>query len=157
PVDDFRDDNPPSHTELLRLLADEFRRSGFDLKHLARCICNSKAYQRTSQPRPGNERDAELFSRAGIKALSPEAFYDSLAVVYAAYKSGRFAAAGAKVPRLEPRDAFVRFFRAQGEAAEEGMNQGIPQSLRRLNAEMFNQPAPLIAFLVRKDLPREEA
>jgi hypothetical protein len=157
PVDDFRDDNPPSHPELLRLLADEFRRSSFDLKHLARCICNSKAYHRTSRSRPGNERDAELFSRAGIKALSPEAFYDSLAVVYAPYKSGRFAAAGAKVPRLEPRDAFVRFFRAQGEAAEDGINQGIPQSLRRLNAEMFNQPAPLIAFLVRKDLPRKEA
>ena len=51
----------------------------------------------------------------------------------------------------------MRFFRAQGEAAEGGLNQGIPQALRRLNAASFNQPAPLIDFLVRKDVPRGQA
>ncbi len=158
PVDDFRDDNPPSHPELLALLADEFRASGFDLKHLARCVCNSRAYQRTSRPRPGNERDAELFSHAAVRPISAEAFYDSLTVLYAPYKSGKFAAPGAKAPRLEPRDDFVRFFRAQGEAAAEGgLNPGIPQFLRRLNAEAFNQGSPLVAYLVQKDVPRREA
>jgi hypothetical protein len=158
PVDDFRDDNAPSHPELLKLLADECRACGFDLKHLARCVCNSKAYQRTSRPLPGNERDAELFSHAAARRLSPEAFYDSLTVLYAPHKSGKFAASGAKVPRLEPRDDFVRFFRAQGDAATEGgINQGIPQFLRRLNGETLNQGSPLVAYLVQRDVPRKEA
>jgi hypothetical protein len=158
PVDDLRDDNPASHPALLALLADECRASGFDLKHLARCVCNSQAYQRTSRPRAGNERDAELLSHAAVRPISAEAFYDSLSVVYSPYKSGKFAAPGAKAPRLEPRDDFVRFFRAQGEAAAEGgINQGIPQFLRRLNAETFNQGSPLVAYLVHKDVPRREA
>jgi hypothetical protein len=148
PVDDFHDDNPPSHPELLKLLADEFRDSGFDLKHLFRCICNSKAYQRTSRPLAGNEKDQELFSRMGVKLMSPEAFYDSLTVVFAVDKSGKYAAPGAKAPPLEPRDDFVRFFRAQGEAADGGLNPGIPQFLRRMNGDAFNAGAPLVAHLV---------
>ena len=55
PVDDLRPDNPPSHPAILELLADEFKKSGFDLKYLIRCICLSQAYQRTSVPLPDNE------------------------------------------------------------------------------------------------------
>jgi hypothetical protein len=157
PADDFRDDNPPSHPELLRLLADECRASDFDLKHFARCVCNSKAYQRTSRPVTGNERDAQLYSHSAVRPLSPEAFYDSLTVLYAPHKSGKFAGGG-QAPKLEPRDEFVRFFRAQGEAAAEGgLNPGIPQFLRRLNGETFNQGSPLTAYLVQRDVPRKEA
>ncbi len=81
PVDDFREGNPISHPELLQLLAEEFRSSGHDLKHLLRCICNSQAYQRTSRPLPANAADHKLFSHMVIKPLSPEAFYDSLSLV----------------------------------------------------------------------------
>src|SRR5262249_4422152 len=81
PVDNFHDDNPPSHPELLTLLADEFRRSNHDIKHVTRCLCNSQAYQRTSRPLPGNESDSELFSHMAVKVLSPEVFYDSLGLL----------------------------------------------------------------------------
>ena len=56
PVDDFRELNPPSHPGLMKLLADEFAASGFDIKHLVRCICNSQAYQRTSRVPSGGRR-----------------------------------------------------------------------------------------------------
>ena len=36
--------------ELLALLAKELTASGFDLKHMIRCICNSRAYQTSSRP-----------------------------------------------------------------------------------------------------------
>ena len=60
PVDDFRQGNEPSHPELLRLLAEEFKASGYDRKHLIRCICNSKAYQRSSETVTANESDEKL-------------------------------------------------------------------------------------------------
>ena len=45
PVDDW-EDNPPSHPELLALLADELIRHDYDARELARVIFNSQAYQR---------------------------------------------------------------------------------------------------------------
>src|SRR5262249_15013679 len=75
PVDGFDPDNPPSHPDLLKRLAAEFVASGFDLKHLARAICNSKAYQRSSRPLPGNAADTTLFSRMALKVLTPEMLY----------------------------------------------------------------------------------
>ena len=50
PVDDMHAANPPSHPELLDLLAKRFAESGFDLKFLTRAIVLSRAYQRTSRP-----------------------------------------------------------------------------------------------------------
>lgn len=82
PVDNLHADNKPSHPAVLDLLATEFVASGFDAKHLVRCVCNTKAYQRTSRPAAGNEQDAELFSRMAVKPVGPEALYDSLTVVY---------------------------------------------------------------------------
>src|SRR5207249_7482346 len=82
PVDNMHDGNPPSHPALLDSLAAEFAASGFDTKHLVRSICNSQAYQRTSRPASGNEKDTELFSHMAVKPVAPEALYDSLTVVY---------------------------------------------------------------------------
>ena len=38
PVDDFRSTNPASNSDLLNVLADDFRQSGYDLKHLMRTV-----------------------------------------------------------------------------------------------------------------------
>ena len=42
PVDDFRSSNPPSNVPLLDGLAEEFRKSGYDRKHMIRLICESR-------------------------------------------------------------------------------------------------------------------
>jgi len=162
PVDDFRDDTPPSHPDLLKLLAGEFRASGYDCQHLIRCICNSKTYQRTSRPLPGNESDRELFSRMAVKTLSPEAFCDSLAALQAVNKSGvpvgKPNAGKESIPTLEGREELVAFFRSQGETTDEaGVNLGIPQFLRRLNGEAFNRGTPLIDRLVRTGASPQQA
>src|SRR6266545_346860 len=47
PVDDMHAANPPSHPELLDLLARRFVEAGFDLKFLTRAILLTRAYQRT--------------------------------------------------------------------------------------------------------------
>ena len=48
PVDDFRSNNAPTHPELLRRLAEDFARNGYDLRHLFRRIVNSRTYQLSS-------------------------------------------------------------------------------------------------------------
>lgn len=50
PVDDFREDIPPSHPELLEWLSYEFARSGYDIKHMMRLILNSRTYQLEFNP-----------------------------------------------------------------------------------------------------------
>lgn len=79
PVTELNDHNAPSHPETMALLAQEFKASGFDYKHMIRCICNTQAYQRTSKPINEN-KDAkpELFSRMTVKVMNADALYDSL-------------------------------------------------------------------------------
>src|SRR4029078_2703074 len=48
PVDDPADANPPSRPEVVHVLADEFRASNYDIKHLIRCVVHTRAYQRGS-------------------------------------------------------------------------------------------------------------
>ena len=47
PVDFHHSDNPPSHPELLKSLADHFVASKFDIRELLRQIAKSSAYQRS--------------------------------------------------------------------------------------------------------------
>ena len=44
--------DPPSHPELLDWLADEFRSSGWDMKHMIRTVVMSAAYRQSSNLRP---------------------------------------------------------------------------------------------------------
>jgi hypothetical protein len=80
PVDDFRDENPPSHPELLDDLARAFVASKFDLKFLIRAITASKAYQRTSTQTHKSQDELRLFARMPLKGLTPEQIFDSLVV-----------------------------------------------------------------------------
>ena len=82
PVDDMHAANPPSHPELLDLLARRFAESGFDLKFLTRAIVSSRAYQRTSRPGDAPEKQAALFGRMSVKVLSAGQLYDSLVTVF---------------------------------------------------------------------------
>ena len=55
PLDLDHSANPPSHPELLDLLADEFAAHKFDVKWLLREIALSKTYQRSSELPAGGE------------------------------------------------------------------------------------------------------
>lgn len=79
PVDDFREDNPASHPDLIDDLARGLVESRFDLKFLIRAITSSRAYQRSSQVTHASQEELRTFSRMPLKALSPEQVFDSLA------------------------------------------------------------------------------
>ena len=82
PADDW-EHSKPSHPELLDWLARQLVASGYDLKHLARLILNSHAYQRQVDPaftRAG-EPEARLFAGPPRRRLSGEQVVDSLFAV----------------------------------------------------------------------------
>ena len=81
PEDDMRVTNPASHPELLDALAADFSKSGFDLKHLVRTLCNSRTYQLSSIPNEYNVADSQNFSRYYPKRLQAEVLLDSINVV----------------------------------------------------------------------------
>ncbi|OWK46906.1 DUF1553 domain-containing protein [Fimbriiglobus ruber] len=77
--DDLRDTNPSTNPELFAALADDFVAHKYDVKHLARTILNSAAYQRSSRPLPGNAADDRFYSRYLIRRLSAEVILDAYA------------------------------------------------------------------------------
>jgi hypothetical protein len=75
PVDMHHADNPPSHPELLELLAEEFRAMKFDMKKMLHEMALSRTYQRTSEiPESMSEADADAarFAVAPLKPLTAE-------------------------------------------------------------------------------------
>ena len=81
PVDDFRSTNPPSHPELLRALAADFREHGHDVKHLMRVIVRSRTYQLSGNPNETNRGDRQNFSHAIARPLDPAVLLDAISQV----------------------------------------------------------------------------
>jgi hypothetical protein len=137
PVDDMRALNPPTHPGLLNLLTNEFAASGFDVKHLLRCICNSQTYQRTSRGRVAQQQ--ELFGRAPVRVMTADMLLESLKIAYGDPKldlrthakddgntNGESAAVG---------DEYMEFHRRFGTNEEDATDftHGIPQMLTFIN------------------------
>ena len=81
PVDDFRVSNPPTNEALLDALAEDFRRSKYDLKHLFRTITGSRVYQLSAQPNGTNKDDKQFYSRFYLKRLNAEELLDGISRV----------------------------------------------------------------------------
>ena len=82
PVDDW-ENKTASHPELLAWLAREFMANGYDLKHLARLVFNSHAYQRVAGLHtPKTDAPADrLFASPTRRRLAAEQMVDSLFAV----------------------------------------------------------------------------
>jgi hypothetical protein len=78
PIDDVRATNPPSNPALLDALADDFVKSGYDVKHLLRTILRSRLYQLDGQPTPANAADGRFYSHHPVKRLAAEALLDAV-------------------------------------------------------------------------------
>jgi hypothetical protein len=80
PVDRMDSSRPPSHPELLDWLADDFARSGFDVKRLVRNITATRTYQLDSRPAEQARPPAETFACALDKPLTAEVFARSMLI-----------------------------------------------------------------------------
>ena len=73
PLDMMHADNPPSHPELLVLLADELLQNGYDMRSVIRQLVLSETYQRGSQIVEVDPRQSEAaYLAAVLKPLTPE-------------------------------------------------------------------------------------
>lgn len=79
PVDDIRVSNPPSNPELLDYIAKRLVEYNFDIRKLAREVCLSAAYQRSTRANESNELDSRNYSKATIRRMRAEVLLDAIA------------------------------------------------------------------------------
>jgi hypothetical protein len=118
PIDDFTAANPPSHPEILDLLANEFVSHDFDLKFLIRAITATKTYQLASRKTHESQSEPRLFARMSVQGLTPEQLYDSLAQATGMYQP------------FQPQNAFVLGNNPQGDFAETFADEGAAKTER---------------------------
>jgi len=78
PIDDLRASNPPTNRALWDALVKEFITHKYDLKHMMHVVLNSRAYQLSSDTRPGNVRDERFYSHYRVRRLSAHVLLDAL-------------------------------------------------------------------------------
>jgi hypothetical protein len=141
PVDDLRATNPPSNGPWLDSLADDFRRHGYDLKHLIGTILSSSVYALGSEPNDRNVADTRNFSRHYRQRLRAEVLLDAISDVtgvpdtFAAAPPGSRAAAiwTHRVPSLFL-DTFGRPDPNQDPPCERTGDTSVVQALHLMNA-----------------------
>lgn len=78
PLDDLSATNPPSQPELLAWLERDFVEHGYDLKHLLRTLCNSRAYQLASELDAVRDADGAFFTHRVPRRLPAEVLLDAV-------------------------------------------------------------------------------
>jgi hypothetical protein len=165
PWDDLGGEGDPRHPALLGRLAQDFRSSGFDVKHLLRVVLLSRAYGLTSrapagapsgagaagavdagssggagaQPAEPAPADATIvFARAAVRRLTPEQLFQSLLVATGADHQEKAGAEGMdkKIERLLKEYLFV--FGDDEMTEINTFNGNIPQALLLFNGEIVN-------------------
>jgi hypothetical protein len=143
PLDEESTENPPSHPELLDLLARQFAASDYDLKYLIQSIVLTKAYQRTSKQTHSSQADGRLFARQRVRGLTPEQLFDTLALVTGKgdYASTNPAMGFRPFDATSPRAEFLRRFPNQDKRSEQ--QTSILQALYLMNGRLVDEATSL--------------
>ena len=143
PVDDFHEQNPVSHPELLDTLAKDWaEKYGHNPKALIRWICNSQAYGLSSRANKWNDKteDETLFARMLLKPMSPEVMYASVTV--ATHSNWQKFSVEQKAKKLEAGQAWYKQLvdNFGNDEGEEGSYTGtVVQALLMMNGQETNK------------------
>jgi hypothetical protein len=138
-VDDFGSNNEVVHPELMARLATDFKRYGYDTKRLIEAICTSDVYSLSHVASKGYEdpKFDAFFARMPLKAMSPEALFESLSLATKSEGS-----TGDKAVRARLRDAWmsklVQNF-GDDEGNEGTFNGTVVQALLMMNGKELNK------------------
>jgi len=152
PIESMHPDNPATHPASLKALAADFANSKFDLKRLIRVVCNTRAYQRTSRPLPGNANDDKFYSRMPVKVVGARQLLDSLATATGYQEKER------EVPKMPLPKAkgvagpvtLVRFFDTR--EYDDDLTEyayGVPQVLRLMNTNLTNRTSEAAKRIIK--------
>jgi hypothetical protein len=141
-VDDVRVSNPPVNAELLDALATSFTDSGYDFKQLVRDICNSRAYQLSTQTNETNESDTRNFSHASLRRIRSEILLDAITQVTATKNKFEGLPLGARAVQIANGNTSNYFLTTFGRATRETVcgcevkvEPNLSQALHLLNGE----------------------
>jgi hypothetical protein len=81
PIDDIRVSNPASNPELFDLLGDKLVEYKYDFRALVRDICNSHAYQRSTERNESNATDERNFAHGNVRRIPAEMLLDCISQV----------------------------------------------------------------------------
>ncbi len=169
PEDDMRVTNPATNPELLDALARHFTESGTDLRALCRTICQSRAYQLSSEPNALNGSDRQNYSRFYLRRLPAEPLLDALDAVTGV--PTKFAGLPARTSAVQlPDDSanassyFLTVFGRPDNASacecERGNDGSLAQRLHLLNAKAIQEklasPQGRAAALAKETAPTGE-
>jgi len=173
PVDDFSQANPPSNPRLLDALAQEFIRSGYNIRHLERLILTSRTYQLDSTVNETNKFDTNNYSHAYPRPLMAEQVVDILNCALgvnepfagpdAVFEGMKMIEVGSS--RLNGNVAYVlRIFgrppRTTACDCERTMEPALPQTLFRMTdpslQAKFNHPQGRVLRLARSQASDED-
>lgn len=144
PTDDMRQTNPATHPELLDLLADDFVKHGYRIRHTLRRIALSHTYAR-GEAVAANHADSQFYSNAQRRRLEPEVLLDAIADVtdvpemFAGIAAGRRAVS--LVDPLTPApslDLLGRCSRASGCDEIPEASGGLATQLHLMNGILIN-------------------
>ncbi|MGZ0169352.1 MAG: DUF1553 domain-containing protein [Planctomycetales bacterium] len=142
PVDDFSELNPPSHPELLDLLATELVDHEFDMKFLVRAIIASRAYQLSSSVRSkDDDTDPRLFSRMAVKGMTAEQLYNSIAQAVGTHETFEESQRG-RFRGMTTRSQFIEQFSDSNSSPTERQTS-VLQALSMMNGRLVNDATGL--------------
>lgn len=167
PIDDMRATNAPTNVPLMDALADDFIKSGFNVKHLLRTIMNSRLYQLDSQPTKENASDLSFYSHYRVKRLSAEPLLDAIDAVTGVQTKFPKVPLGTKAIELPDAQYENYFLKTFGKPRREGVcecervsDPNLAQALHTLNGDMIaakiTSPVGRVAQLMVAKKPHDE-
>ena len=146
PTDDLRATNPPTHPELLNVLADFFADNDYRIRPLLRLIGTSAAYARSAQTVPGNQNDDQFYSHAIVRPLKPEVLADALADVTGVSSSYGDEPVGTRAvtlfdPQITSEELDILGRCSRVESCEDASTTvgGLPRMLHQFNGQLLNR------------------
>ncbi len=142
PVDDLRATNPATNQPLLTALGEDFRKHGYDIKHVIRTIANSYAYALSSVPNERNLVDTRYYSRHYRQRLRAEVLLDAITAITGMPESYAAMPPGSRAKEIWTHridslflDAFGRPDPNQDPPCERTTDTTVVQALHLMNAE----------------------
>jgi hypothetical protein len=166
PVDDIRVSNPPSNPALFNTLGDKLVEYKYDFKQLVRDICNSHAYQRSTERNESNVADERNFAHANVRRIPAEQMLDCICQVTNAHDKFRGLPLGARAVQIADGQVSTYFLTTFGRAKRETVcaceaktDPTLSQALHMLNGSTVHgkiSRGGLVKSLVAEKKPPEQ-